>query len=68
VVFYLGYDVKRVFFLIVSKGGHWKVVFVSSYLKVHSFAENCYDRTKLRFNTSLVGAVDSHEKSEVSCL
>jgi hypothetical protein len=68
VVFYLGYGVKRVFFLVVSKGGRSKVVSAGSCLKVHSSAENCCDHTRLRFDTSLAGAVDSHETPEVSCL
>jgi hypothetical protein len=43
-------------------------VSAGSYLKVHSSAENCCDHTRLRFDTSLAVAVDSHETVEVSCL
>ena len=67
-IFCPGYDAARVFFSPVSEGGRSKVVSIGSYLKVQSSAENCCDRTKLRFNTGSAGAADSHETSEVSCL
>jgi hypothetical protein len=58
----------RVFFLVVSGGGHLKVLSADSYLKVRSFAKSCCDRTKLIFSTGSVGAVDSIEASVVRCL
>jgi len=58
----------RVFFLVVSGGGHLKVVSADSYLKVRSFAKSCCDRTKLIFSTGSVGAADSVETSVVSYL
>jgi hypothetical protein len=67
-IFCPGYDAARVFFSPVSEVGRSKVVSIGSYLKVQSSAENCCDRTKLRFNTGSAGATDSHETSEVSCL
>ena len=58
----------RVFFLVVSRGGHLMVLSADSYSKVRSFAKSCCDRTTLIFSTGLLGAVDSVKTSVVSYL